>query len=151
MKGVKNMTIVFGNTREDNNNLQKTFTRIKEVNANMKNDTSITNPIFELSFLELSNLKNVNYCYVSDLGRYYFVNDISMNVGGIMEVQCSVDVLMSFANQIKEIKGTVKRAQNLNNGYIVDDEYHALSYSNIVTKKFPFAMDTDSFILMTVG
>lgn len=145
------MLVVFGNTLNDNNNLEKEYTTIKEVNANLKKDTSIINPVFEISYTELSNLKNVNYCYVADFGRYYFVDNIDLGVGGIMYVNCSVDVLMSFKDSIKNIEGTVKRAENLSNGYIVDENYKALSYSNIVTKKFPNAMENDTFVLMTVG
>ena len=145
------MLVVFGNTLNDNNNLVKEFTTIKEVNANLKRDTSLINPVFEISYTELPNLKNINYCYVADLGRYYYVDNIEMGIGGIMFVNCTVDVLMSFKDSIKNITGTVKRAENLSNGYIIDDNYKALCYSNIVTKKFPNAMENDTFILMTVG
>lgn len=145
------MLVVFGNTLNDSNNLVKHFTTIKEVNVNLKKDTSIINPVFEISYTELPNLKNVNYCYVFDFGRYYYVDNIEMGVGGIMNVNCSVDVLMSFSDSIKNIEGTVKRSENLINGYIIDDNYKSLSYSNIVTKKFPNAMENDTFVLMTVG
>lgn len=145
------MLVVFGSTLNDNNNLVKEFTTINEVNANLKKDTSIINPVFEISYTELSNLKNINYCYVADFGRYYYVDNIDMGVGGIMFVNCSVDVLMSFKDSIKNIEGTVKRAENLSNGYIIDDNYKSLAYSNIVTKRFPHAMENDTFVLMTVG
>jgi len=144
------MLLVLGVTKNDKNNLTKTYTTKKTVNAKLKNETDIINPTFILNG-SISDLADLNYCYVADLKRYYFIENINVGLSNIVEINCSVDVLMSNKEEIKTIKGTVKRAENLSNGYIVDDNYKSLAYSNIVTKKFPNAMTNDSFILMTVG
>lgn len=145
------MNVVIGNTKNDKNNLIKDFTIVKEFTAILKTDTSIIAPTLIVNNLSIEELTQCNYCYIADLKRYYFVKNINLNSNNTISIECEVDVLNSFKEEILLINGTVKRAENLNNGYIIDSEYKALSYSNIVTKRFPHAMEQDSFILMTVG
>ena len=144
------MQLVLGVTTNDNNNLTKTFTTKKTVNVKLKEETNIINPTFIING-SITDLADINYCYVADLKRYYFVNEPIVGLGNIVELPCSVDVLMSNKSEILAIKGTVRRAENLSNGYIADDNYKSLAYTNIVTKRFPNAMENDSFILLTVG
>lgn len=145
------MNVAIGNTKNDKNNLIKDFTIVKEFTAILKTDTSIITPTLILNNLTIEELTQCNYCYIAELKRYYFVKNINLNANNTISIDCEVDVLNSFKEEILLINGTVKRAENLSNGYIIDSEYKALSYSNIVTKKFPNAMTQDSFILMTVG
>ena len=145
------MELQIGFTKNDNNNINKAFTILQTVQAVLKEDTSLINPSFVISGIDLSNLSEVNYIYVPDFKRYYFVNDIVALKGYVYNIECSVDVLMSHKEDILLVRGTVKRAENNANGYIIDSNYQSLCYSNIVTKKFPNAMNNDTFILLTVG
>lgn len=145
------MELQIGYTKNDNNNINKEFTILQTVQATLKDDTSLLNPSFMISGIELSNLSEINYVYVPAFKRYYFVNDIVALKGYVYNIDCSVDVLMSHKEEIMLVTGTVKRAENNSNGYIIDSDYQSLCYSNIVTKKFPNAMNNDTFILLTVG
>ena len=145
------MLVVIGVTKDDKNKMNKTYEVKKEVNCKLKESTSIISPILILQKINISDLADINYIYIADFKRYYFVDNINMGLGGCVELVCSIDALMSHKEEILEIRGTVKRAQFLKNGYIVDDKYKSVSYSQIVTRRFPNAMDNDSFILMTVG
>lgn len=53
-----------------------------------------------------AQLPNFNYVYVSTTGRYYFVDTIEYTHKGF-EVTCSVDVLMSYKEQIKQLQATL--------------------------------------------
>ena len=98
-----------------------------------------------------SDLSDYNYAYITDVGRYYYITDITVLRDGVWQLTLAVDVLMTYNAAIRALHGTVDRQTNVNNGYISDPEYKALTFSKIVTKSFPAAMDDDSIILMTIG
>lgn len=145
------MQAILYTTNNDKKVISKELTKVKQVEIHLLDDTELKTPYIEIANVDITTLKNVNYIYLPDFGRYYYITDITLLTGGNVAISTSIDVLMSHKDSILNIKGTVKRAENLKNGYIVDDNYKSLAYSNIVTKKFPNAMTNDSFILMTVG
>lgn len=98
-----------------------------------------------------SDLSDYNYAYITDVGRYYYITDITVLRDGVWQLTLAVDVLMTYDASIRALHGTVDRQTNVNNGYISDPEYKALTFSAIVTKAFPNEMTNDSIILMTVG
>lgn len=98
-----------------------------------------------------TNISKCNYAYISELGRYYYIDDITIQRAGVYILDLTVDVLMTFASSIRALKGTIDRQESIYNGYIADYGYKALNYSAIVTKEFPNGMTNDQLILMTVG
>lgn len=68
-----------------------------------------------------SSLKNVNYMYISDFGRYYYITDISVTPGGQIEITGSVDVLMSFATGIKNATATIVRSESIGAPTMIPD------------------------------
>lgn len=98
-----------------------------------------------------SDLSGYNYAYISDVGRYYYIKDITVLRDGVWQLTIAIDVLMTYDSAIRALHGTVDRQTNVNNGYISDPEYNALTFSAIVTKAFPNEMNNDSIILMTIG
>lgn len=98
-----------------------------------------------------SDLSGYNYAHVDDVNRYYYIKDITILREGVWQLELAIDVLMTYADKIRSLHGTVDRQTNLNNGYISDPEYKALTFSQIVTKTFPNEMTNDTIILMTIG
>lgn len=92
-----------------------------------------------------------NYCYIAELSRYYYITDVTILRKDVYVLSLRCDVLMTFSAGIRALNGTVDRQQSKYNGYIPDGEYKQLAYSQITTKAFPNAMNTDTLILMTVG
>lgn len=115
----------------------------------VKETTDVTAPVLRIA--SSSNLSGYNYCYIERYGRYYFINRIDTTPDGMWVIHCRCDVLMSYKSQIKALTGTLERSETVFNGYLNDSEYKALAYRKIVTKQFPYALDDDCIILMTVG
>lgn len=90
-------TLNIGTCGDDPRKINKTFSG-SPVTVNIKDGSSIENPIFILDYS--SGYANCNYCYYSDFKRYYYITDIIMTPGGRAEVHCSVDPLMSFKEAI---------------------------------------------------
>lgn len=97
------------------------------------------------------DLKFANYCYIDELQRYYYIIDVNAISYNMWELTLKCDVLMTFKEGIRNLVGTVDRQQNKYNGYIPDNQYKELAYTQITAKTFPNSMNNDSLILMTVG
>lgn len=138
------------NTNSEKIRVDKNLETIAEnIQFVYKDDSDILKPSIILTYNE--NLKNCNYVYLTDKQRFYFVDNIQFLNGGKIMLMLSVDVLMSFRGQIRQITNTVDRNENLKNAYLVDETYKAYSYNQITIKNFPSGLTEDSIILMTVG
>lgn len=145
------MKVYIYKTENENNKLNKTLEIIKEVDIKLLASTDILKPVVELAHIPIEEITTANYMYIPDFNRYYFIDNIELRNNGNVFISGSVDVLMSYMDAILNTSGTVKRAESLKNGYIPDEHYKSISYSQIITKRFPNSMTQDSFILMTVG
>lgn len=144
------ITIDLYNVSDDNEKVDKTLGTAKEfTSSTIKEQTDVTN--ITLRIQTTDNLSGYNYAYVSEYGRYYFIDNIETTPTGYWVLSCRCDVLMSFKADILALRGTVTRSESVYNVYLQDSEYKALAYRNIVTKRFPNAINQDTFILMTVG
>lgn len=85
-----------------------------ERNLTLKNGSSIITP----TFLVAGESFDYNYCSFN--GRYYWITDITSVRNELWEVQCRVDVLGSWKNEILNSKGFVKYSSSDNNQYIKD-------------------------------
>ena len=54
-----------------------------------------------------------NYVYIEDFERYYFITDITVSQQYLI-VNCKIDVLYTFKDNIREMSGYYKRTSNLN-------------------------------------
>ena len=77
-------------------------------NVTFLESTSIENPIFIIGGItDIAEFCNINYAYLPRLGRYYFVDDITMETGGRVALKCSIDVLKTFSADIDSMGKTL--------------------------------------------
>lgn len=96
-------------------------------------------------------IKNCNYMYVEDLGRYYFVGDKKAKVNRLWSLPGTIDPLMSFKDQILKCEGILNRSATKGDYYIQDNKDVCYQNPHIVYKKFPTGFDGNkmSVILIT--
>ena len=146
------MRITFYSNVSDSIVVNKKINYISAISdAKIINETDILNPSIIVSRNFYDNIiSQANYLYIDKLKRYYFINNISF-ADSMIVIDCTVDVLMSYKDEIKNLYCTVKRNENIKNGYLNDDNYNVYSYENVVCKAFPKGLTDNSIILMTVG
>lgn len=83
-----------------------------------KDDTSVQHPSILLE--KNSELLNANYVYIDILDRYYFIDNITLLKGGIMQFDLSVDVLHTYREDIKKATAYIERSETLGNRYLND-------------------------------
>ena len=109
-----NITYWTGYSKKKNSTAQPTSGT--DATVTLKDDCSILNPVFDCSGVP----DNVNYIYVSNFGRYYFVSDVVHITADRIQIHCSVDVLASYKSQIGGYTANVEFAASSSNIYITD-------------------------------
>ena len=93
--------------------------------CNLKSPCGIINPSIEVAFTEeTTDPSNLNYCYISLWGRYYWVNEWTW-ADGYWTASCTVDVLASYRGDIGASTLYVLRAQSQSDPDIIDTVYPA--------------------------
>lgn len=100
--------------------VNKTLTKIgTQKTIRIYDSIDIISPVFVLDYN--ADLLTANYLYCGNLARYYFINNITLDIGKRMYISCSEDVLMTFRTQLLNCECCVMRNENAL-GEVVDDK-----------------------------
>lgn len=138
----------------DKRKVDKTLTAVSTYsNAAIVGDMSILTPTILLQLDSFTDVINFNYIYITELRRYYYVTDSTIQEDGFVQLQCKVDVLKSFKADILASTQYVERQENKCSYQVPDDGYIIKSNRNITIKNFgnPIIVPNDLFILTTFG
>lgn len=144
------MQAILYNNKSDSRYLNKNITQIHRVTIYFKDNTKQTNPIFKLS--GDYSLENINYIYVEDLNKYYYVEDVEYSKQYIY-LYCHVDVLMTYRENLKKLNAIIKRNEYNFNLYQNDERMKLYSFNSIRTLEFPYGFNFNSqhFIMGIAG
>lgn len=134
----------------ENNRLDKTSRLSNEVTYTGTARESIDKMQVSV-LLQVSGLPNVNYAYIQEFGRYYYINSITMERNNMCRLDMSTDVLMSHKTAIKNCSGIVARNENLYNTQIIDDQLRFLGYKEINTLKLSGAVKNGETYILAVN
>ena len=144
------MDITLYNNKSANNKIDKNIEKIKDIsNVALKEENSILSPKLLIQTNGINNIKNINYIYISDFKRYYFVNDIIFITDDIIELDCGIDVLNSYKNKIYKLKGVIARTDSFIDCFYSDDIYPTAEDSYAYCKLFGKSFEGNSYILIT--
>ena len=111
------MTVIFYKYNGIKNKINKTLENGLTVNdVIMRNDFDITD--FELLIKDTTFSSEYNYCYIQDLGRYYFIESVEKMNGTIYKIRLTVDVLKSFSTQIENINAIITKSENPDDNFV---------------------------------
>ena len=111
---------------------------------NIEIDVEKSNPV----------IYNYNYMYIEEFGRYYFIDEIVSVRTGIWTIRASVDVLMSFKNDILQCECIIDKIENEVNAnlYLDDGSFVMDSRKYNEIKEFPSGLnDNGAYILICAG
>lgn len=133
----------------ENNNLKNVArpltTKLFEKDIIMKQDADVSRPSFIMDYTT-----DFNYCYIDKYKRFYFCKITHINNKQIF-VECEVNPLHSWINDVLENECNILRNEFIKSTYLIDDEYKAQAYEQIVTKTFPNGLNDNSLVLMVVA
>lgn len=144
--------IVLYRNNSENICVTKNLSLIATVTGNLREETSLLTPSFEVE-MSIADALNVNYIYVQAFGRYYYTRAPISVTTGIVRFECKVDPLMSFADEIKANTGIVRRGEYAStfNLYINDGSLVAYQNPYVLTEPFPNGFSGHSYILLAAG
>lgn len=130
------MTVVAFTNNADNRVVNKSYNLVELGGASceVKGECSITSPSFTLSGISDSVIARLNYIYIPEWDRYYYVTNIQTELGKHYTIDCFVDALMSFQSEIKSLKGFVRRQEFKYNDYIPDTKIPARDTRHYIHK-----------------
>lgn len=147
------------------NVVHKDITQIVTMQGTLRDNSSITDPVLVIHCDGADVWRQgFNYLYIPSFARYYYVTNMiavagvfesqtQLNPTQLWEVQCHVDVLMSFANQIAEQSAVVARQEAKYNLMLDDGFFMSYQDPKIQTKTFSNAtpFETQEFVLVVAG
>ena len=147
------VALLYKNT-SDNRVISKNISLIKEVSIELKSNVDFISPTIFLQTFD--GCEDVNYLYIEEFKRYYFVNNINHITGGRISLNCSVDVLMSNKNDILALSCIIDKQESISSSfsdkYIDDGSFvtECRTFNSIIN--FPNGFnDNAEFILITAG
>lgn len=128
----------------------KNLSNLNVFSGSLKGETSITNPVITI---EIENPTGFNYAYISEFGRYYFIDDMISVRTGLWKISMKVDVLESFKNNIREISVILSDSTNTGKEMYLSGEVWKSKVKELTDIiNFPSGLsDNGYFILITSG
>lgn len=114
------MRITLYRNKSDNRVLNKDLEDSKAIEGVLKDGCSIVHPHFTIAGHNPDYLNGYNYLYYEELNRYYYIDNITYVRGGLIEIECSIDVLMTYRNDITALTALVERQESWYSPYLVD-------------------------------
>lgn len=97
-------------------------------------------------------LLDANYCYIEELGRYYFIVPESvLELGGIIVMSLVEDDIMTNINEVMQIRGIVSKQEKFYNLYLNDNSFKAYQNPLIFCRSFPSGLTANEYILTIAG
>lgn len=151
------MTIQLYKNASDNATLDKDITSVATLdNVLLLEPSSVMSPIFKIS-MDL-DITAFNYLYCAEFDRFYYITNIAAALGGLYELSCEVDVLMSYKGDILQTSGIINRGGTKFNPLIVDNYRRAQVDATTVNKVFSggellstITAENKCFVLITYG
>lgn len=144
------MRILLYMNKSDEIYVDKNIQRIDTLTGTLKESTSICDPTIMLNLNDV----NFNYIYIEEFERFYYVKDVRNIRNDLWEIDCHVDVLMSFSDRYLNNKAIVSKSENEVN-YEPDyesDYYPSKLKTFIETSSFSGGFNENpEFILLTAG
>lgn len=137
------MVIHFYKNTIPKNRLYRNLTGHLESSGTLREGCNIENPIIRMQYNAYQ--LNINYAYIPDFGRYYFIEDYRIE-GDFIILYMSVDVLYTYRDIILNSQVIAKRSSSHGNLFFQDDYIQFEEGYRYNVSKFPYRFDVESGI-----
>ena len=138
-------TIQLYHNNSEPERIGKSLSATQSFTGSLKDQTSIINPSI---LVKSAGVPKGNYARIEAFGRYYFITDIVSVRNELWEIKMHVDVLQTYAAQIKAGEEMVSRQELNYNNYMQDNQAPLSSDVKQDIHKFEKAFDTGSYMLV---
>lgn len=116
------MVINLYQNQVDKRKLNKPLNLLTSVDCDLLNPCTLLNPEVVLEIPD-NIVKSVNYVYIPDFNRYYFIKSDGINIlpGGLVQLSLEVDPLMSWRSYINSLRAYILRNEFEYSKWMNDD------------------------------
>ena len=104
------MKLYLYSVNDGDNVINKSLGNPNKIDIVLKSDTDIINPVILLETIPGVDFTDFNYCYIPELGRYYFISSIQNVNNRLWRLYCECDVLMTYKHDILNSKARLFRS-----------------------------------------
>lgn len=115
-------------SKRDNSTKQPNLVSASSISVVWKEDTSIEKPSLILS----GNAINIEYVFIDDWNKYYFVDSITILTNGLTQYDLSEDCMATRKTEIGSTKAMILRSSSTYNVWIPDDKVYVSGQKTIV-------------------
>lgn len=144
------MQIDFYKNTVPKNRLYRNLTGHLVSQGHLIDPCDVLNPVIKMAYNAYH--VNINYCYIPDFGRYYFIEDYVIE-GDTVTLHMHVDVLYTYRNTILQSQCVALRSSSHGNLYLKDDFVQFENGWIYNYSKFPYEFDdeTGTYLLYITG
>ena len=145
------MEIKLYKTSSPRKKLVKDLTDGITLTGTLRVQSSIMSPSLQIQDIAVIGY---NYCYIPDFGRWYYINGIDALRSNLFELSLGIDVLMTYAPDIRKNYAIVDKVENFGAAYnyINDGSWVNTNRMDQSIINFPTGFnDSGEFILITAG
>lgn len=117
----------------------------------LRAQSSVMSPAFTV---QDTSVVGYNYCYIPDFGRWYYINGIDALRANLYELSLGIDVLMTYAAEIRQNYAIVDKVENFGAAYNYINDASWVNTNRMKQSIINFATgfnESGEFILITAG
>ena len=122
--------------------------KIEDLTGEFRGTVNVLNPVIQITPTATSTtakiLSQCNYLYIQELSRYYYVVNITCVGNNLFELECRVDVLMSWKTAILAQNVIVSRNETDYQLYLDDTVLKVYNNPNITVYHFKDDQDNET-------
>lgn len=144
------MTLTLYSNSSEYAALDKELEHLITLSGILREESSIIDPIILIEDID-DFISEMNYAYIQDFGRYYFITNIESVRQGLWRVSFHVDVLHTYADGIRANSGIIERNEFLYDLQLNDGLFKTRQNPRIVQYPFGAGFNTWNFVLAVAG
>ena len=137
------------NNQEELNKISKSPATVMTLTGTLREETDIVDPQINVEYS--GTLTNVNYMYISEFHRYYFITKIESIRTGLWRIYAHCDVLKTYSEAILGTPAVVARNENMYNIMLDDSMFKVQSNPRLQIANFPNKFTGESYVLVMKG
>lgn len=141
--------ITFMNNQEELNKITKRPSSVMTLQGHLREETDIVNPVINIEYA--GTLTNVNYMWIPEFNRYYFITKIESVRTGLWRVYAHCDVLKTYAEGILGTPCVVARNEKQYNLMLNDSYFKVYANPRLQVANFPNKFSGYSYVLVMKG
>lgn len=130
----------------ENNVISKQLDEECMIDGYSRTVVDMLNPVIELAGIEVIKY---NYCYVQELRRFYYIENVTISPNGVYKMSLRVDVLRTYKADILASYGLITKNQDYN-PYTGDPDVETRYTLSKHEFENGFNFTTGDFVLVTM-